>query len=160
MTIKKLNNGIFDLSKLKKHGKNKGKRVGRGIGSGLGKTAGRGHKGQKARTGVSINGFEGGQTPLYRRLPRRGFKNHMFKKSYVLLNFDRIEDWECCKKGDITKQMLVDCGFISNISIKIKLLGNGEVKKAFNIEVDAASASAIKKMEAIGGIVKLIGIKN
>jgi len=133
------------------------KRVGRGIGSGKGKTCGRGHKGQKARTGVSINGFEGGQNPLYRRLPKRGFTN-IFRAEIEIVNLGQIQkSIEAGKlKADvINKASLAEAGLIRRASSVVKLLGNGELKDSLKIDVDRASKSAIQAVESAKGIVTL-----
>ncbi|GAB3447944.1 50S ribosomal protein L15 [Insolitispirillum peregrinum] len=133
-------------------------RVGRGIGSGKGKTAGRGVKGQKSRTGVSINGFEGGQMPIYRRLPKRGFTN-IFRKSYVPMNLDRIQAAVDAGKfaagSTITAEALVAAGLVKSARDGIRLLGNGEIKVALTFEVAGASKSAIEAVEKAGGKVVL-----
>ena len=135
------------------------KRIGRGIGSGTGKTSGKGHKGQKARSGVSIKGFEGGQMPIHRRLPKRGFTN-INRIPYIVLNFDRIENLINDKKIDpnkiINSQTLLDLGIIKTMKSKIKLLAKGEIKTKIKIEVDAASTSAKNFVEKIGGSVTVI----
>lgn len=125
------------------------KRLGRGEGSGHGKTSGKGHKGQKARSGGGIPvGFEGGQMPLYRKLPRRGFNNYNFKKTFQLVNVGQIERVE----GDvINRESLVKAGLIRDNAEAVKLLGEGELTKAFTVEVDQVSASAQSKIEAAGG---------
>jgi large subunit ribosomal protein L15 len=136
----------------------KGRRVGRGEGSGKGKTCGSGQKGQKARTGVSINGFEGGQNPLYRRLPKRGFTN-IFATIYSEINVGQLQKFVDAGKLDaskvINKQTLVDAGILSNKSGLIKLLGQGELKNALMLEVDHASKSAIALVEKAKGKVVL-----
>ena len=138
--------------------KNK-KRLGRGIGSGTGKTSGKGHKGQKARSGVSIKGFEGGQMPIHRRLPKRGFTN-INRVSFTELNFSRIEELIDNKKVDIKKtinpQILLDLGIISSLNTKVKLLSKGEIKSKINIEVAAASSSAKQSVEKLGGSITFI----
>lgn len=125
------------------------KRLGRGEGSGHGKTSGKGHKGQKARSGGGIRiGFEGGQMPLYRKLPRRGFNNKDFKTTYQLVNAGDLEKLE----GDsVTRDALINAGLIRDNDEGVKLLGDGEVSKAFTVEVDKVSASAKSKIEAAGG---------
>ena len=132
---------------------NKRKRRGRGSGSGLGKTAGRGVKGQKSRSGVSINGFEGGQMPLYRRLPKRGFKNR-FKKKIQTINFATL-DALIKKYGlDITnirESELFDKKILSKSKGSLKLLNFGELKDKMNIEVSYASKNAIEKIQKFGG---------
>ena len=138
--------------------KNK-KRLGRGIGSGTGKTSGKGHKGQKARSGVSIKGFEGGQMPIHRRLPKRGFTN-INRVPFTELNFSRIEELIDNKKVDIKKtinpQILLDLGIISSLNTKVKLLSKGEIKSKINIEVAAASSSAKQSVEKLGGSITFI----
>ncbi len=119
----------------------KKKRVGRGTSSGTGKTCGRGHKGQKSRSGGTKGlHFEGGQTPLYRRLPKRGFKNYPFSKTYSVINVGDLNEFD----GDVTKETLEVVGLL-------KILGNGELTKALNVTADKFSASAKKKIEAAGG---------
>ena len=134
------------------------KRVGRGIGSGTGKTSGSGHKGQKARSGVSIYGFEGGQMPIHRRLPKRGFTN-IFRKKYVVLNIGALQAAVDAKKLDAKKTVDVDAlkaaGLVTNAKDGIRLLGNGEISAKLTIEVAGASASAIAAVEKAGGSVKL-----
>lgn len=128
-------------------------RRGRGHGSGNGKTAGFGHKGQKARSGAPRPGFEGGQMPLYRRLPKRGFKNPNAKE-IVAINvgaLDRFEDG-----AEINAVTLVESGLVKNVRDGIKILGNGEVTKKFTVRVNAVSASAKEKIEAAGGTVEVI----
>ena len=138
--------------------KNK-KRVGRGIGSGTGKTSGKGHKGQKARSGVSIKGFEGGQMPIHRRLPKRGFTN-INRVPYVVLNFNRIQslinDNKIDPKKIINHQTLLDWGIVKTLRSKIKLLAKGEIKTKINIEVAAASNSAKEIVEKVGGSITII----
>ena len=135
------------------------KRVGRGIGSGKGKTAGRGHKGAKARSGVSINGFEGGQMPLYRRLPKFGF-NNIFAKEYAELNLDRLQDAIDKKlidpKKELTSKDLFKAKVVRRKKDGIRLLGNGELKAKVNITVDGASKSAIAAVEKAGGKVTVV----
>jgi len=134
------------------------KRLGRGIGSGSGKTAGRGVKGQKARSGVAINGFEGGQMPLYRRLPKRGF-NNIFAKSYNIVSLGRIQTAIDAKKLDakeaVTLEALIKAGVIRRARDGVRLLADGELKAKVTIEVSGASKSAIEKVEKAGGSVKL-----
>ena len=132
-------------------------RVGRGIGSGKGKTSGRGVKGQKSRSGVAIKSFEGGQMPLYRRLPKRGF-NPISKKNIAILNLDKIQsyiDKKSVKTSDVlNSDLLKKLNLINKNSIKLKILGSGEIKDKINIEADLASKSAIKKLEKIGGSIQ------
>jgi large subunit ribosomal protein L15 len=134
------------------------KRLGRGIGSGLGKTSGRGVKGQKARSGVAIKGFEGGQMPLHRRLPKRGF-NNIFAKKYNEINLGRIQtaidDGRLDGKKPITIAALKGAGLIRRPKDGVRLLGHGELKSKLAFEITGASASAIKAVEAAGGSVKL-----
>jgi len=137
------------------------KRVGRGIGSGKGKTSGRGVKGQKARTGVSLNGFEGGQLPIYRRLPKRGFKN-IFRLEYTALNIGTldkaIEAGKLSADAEITEAALRDAGIVRQGKkfAGVRLLGQGEIKRAVKISVSGASATAIAAVEAAGGTVTLL----
>ena len=130
------------------------KRLGRGIGSGKGKTSGRGHKGQKSRSGVAIKSFEGGQMPLYRRLPKRGFKS-LKKKDTALINLSKIQQIIDKKKlltsTKINLQNLQKTKFINNKYKKLKLLGSGEIKDKFDIEVNFISKSAKEKIEKSGG---------
>jgi large subunit ribosomal protein L15 len=137
------------------------KRLGRGIGSGLGKTSGRGVKGQKARTGVAIKGFEGGQMPLHRRLPKRGF-NNIFAKKFNELNLGRIQaavdSGRLDGKKPITVEALKDAGLIRRAKDGVRLLGHGEIKSKLAFEVTGASGSAIKAVEAAGGTVTLKSI--
>tara|TARA_B100000003_G_scaffold142279_1_gene127786 strand:+ start:129 stop:581 length:453 start_codon:yes stop_codon:yes gene_type:complete len=129
-------------------------RVGRGIGSGKGKTSGRGVKGQKSRSGVAIKSFEGGQMPLYRRLPKRGF-NPIGKKNIAILNLNKIQsylDKKNIKSSDtLNSDLLKKLKLINKNSKKLKILGSGEIKVKINIEADLASKSAVEKLEKIGG---------
>ena len=133
-------------------------RVGRGIGSGKGKTSGRGVKGQKSRSGVAIKSFEGGQMPLYRRLPKRGF-NPISKNEIAILNLEKIQsfiDKKNIKPSDIlNSQILKKLKLINKNSKKLKILGTGEIKEKINIEADLVSKSALKKLEKIGGSIQL-----
>ena len=133
-------------------------RVGRGIGSGKGKTSGRGVKGQKSRSGVAIKSFEGGQMPLYRRLPKRGF-NSISKKEIAILNLEQIQsfiDKNNFKSSDLlNSELLKKLKLINKNSKKIKILGNGEIKEKINIEADLVSKSALKKLEKIGSSIQL-----
>ena len=135
----------------------KRKRRGRGSGSGLGKTAGRGVKGQKSRSGVSINGFEGGQMPLYRRLPKRGFKNK-FKKKIQTVNFNRLSEI-ISKYGidstNIKETELFDKKIFNKSKGDLKLLNSGDLKEMINIEISFATKNAIEKIEKLGGKIKL-----
>ena len=134
------------------------KRVGRGIGSGKGKTGGRGVKGQKARSGVAINGFEGGQMPLYRRLPKRGFKNP-FSKDFNTVSVARVQAAVDAKKLDpketVTAEALVKAGVIRRARDGVRLLGDGDIKSKLSFDVAGASKTAIEKVEKAGGSVKL-----
>lgn len=136
------------------------KRVGRGIGSGKGKTSGRGVKGQKARTGVSLNGFEGGQLPLYRRVPKRGFVNP-FRKDYAVLNLGTLEaalaDGRLPTGGTITEESLRAAGIVRAAKrfAGVRLLAKGEITRAVTIAVSGASAAAVAAIEAAGGRVEL-----
>jgi large subunit ribosomal protein L15 len=134
-------------------------RVGRGIGSGKGKTAGRGGKGQTARSGVRIKGFEGGQMPLHRRLPKRGF-NNIFKLDFAEINLDRLQQAIDAKLVDIketvTAESLVKTGVLRRAKDGLRLLGRGELKAKLNIEVYGASKSAIAAVEKAGGTVKIL----
>ncbi len=137
------------------------KRIGRGIGSGKGKTGGRGVKGQKARTGVSLNGFEGGQLPLYRRMPKRGFKNP-FKKEYATLNLGTLE--RALEEGrlpagvPLTETMLREAGVVrvANRLAGVRLLAKGELKRAVMLTVTGASAAAMAAVAAAGGAITLL----
>ena len=133
-------------------------RVGRGIGSGKGKTSGRGVKGQKSRSGVAIKSFEGGQMPLYRRLPKRGF-NPVSKDNIAILNLDKIQsyiDKKNIKTSDIlNSDLLKKLSLINKNSVKLKILGSGVIKDKINIEADLASKSAVEKLEKIGGSIQL-----
>ena len=135
------------------------KRVGRGIGSGKGKTSGRGGKGQTARSGVAINGFEGGQTPLHRRLPKRGFNNKIFQKDYKVVNLGRLQQaldaGKLKAEGAIDGKALVAAGILRRAGDGVRLLGKGALKAALTIEVAGASKAAIAAVEAAGGKVVL-----
>jgi large subunit ribosomal protein L15 len=130
------------------------KRVGRGIGSGKGKTAGRGHKGQKSRAGATVKGFEGGQMPLYRRVPKRGFTN-VFRKSYAEVNVGRLQEAIDAKKLDASKTIdskaLVASGVVRRVLDGVRLLAKGELNAKITIEVAGASKSAIELVEKAGG---------
>ena len=138
------------------------KRLGRGIGSGKGKTAGRGVKGQKARSGVAINGFEGGQMPLYRRLPKRGF-NNIFAKSYNAVSLARIQAAIDAKKLDakatVTAEALIKAGVIRRPLDGVRILSDGDLKAKLAFDVAGASKAAIEKIEKAGGSVKLPEMK-
>tara|TARA_E500000331_G_scaffold78117_1_gene73679 strand:+ start:1239 stop:1715 length:477 start_codon:yes stop_codon:yes gene_type:complete len=134
------------------------KRVGRGAGSGTGKTSGKGHKGQKSRAGATINGFEGGQMPIYRRLPKRGFKNP-FRKQYAIVNLGdvqkAIEDGRLEKDKEIDENSLRGAGLAGKKNLKIRLLANGDLKSKITIKVAGASRSAVVAVEEAGGAVIL-----
>ena len=148
---------MISLNNRKKINKSK-MRVGRGIASGKGKTSGRGVKGQKSRSGVAIKSFEGGQMPLYRRLPKRGF-NPIIKKNVAILNLDKIQsylDKKSINSSDtLNSELLKKLKLINKNSNKLKILGTGEIKVKINIEADLASKSAISKLEKIGGSIHL-----
>ena len=150
----KLNEIKDDLSSKKTR-----KRVGRGIGSGTGKTSGKGHKGQKSRAGVAIKGFEGGQMPLHRRLPKHGF-NNIFRKNYSIVNIGNIQGFidsgKINAKNKINANSLLDNGVVSKLKDGIKLLGNGNLKSKIDIEVSVASNKAIKAIESIGGSLSIL----
>jgi large subunit ribosomal protein L15 len=146
----------MNLSDLKppvgqKHSK---KRIGRGMGSGVGKTSGRGHKGARSVSGYSImRGFEGGQMPLHRRLPKRGFTN-IFKKQYAIINLGRLDTLE----GDtFTPDRLMELGAVRKIEEGVKVLGSGELKRAIHVSAHLFSKSAIEKIRAAGGTAEVIG---
>ena len=132
------------------------KRIGRGIGSGTGKASGKGHKGQKARSGVAIKGFEGGQMPIHRRLPKRGF-NNINRVPNVELNLEKIEKLIDTKVIDpkkvINHKTLMEIGLVKSENCKVKLLGKGEIKNKINIEVTSTSSAAKEMVEKIGGSV-------
>jgi large subunit ribosomal protein L15 len=134
------------------------KRLGRGIGSGSGKTAGRGVKGQKARSGVAVNGFEGGQMPLYRRLPKRGFKN-IFGKDFNIVSLARVQTAVDAGKLDASATVdlaaLIKAGVIRRAKDGVRLLSDGELKAKLSFDVAGASKAAIDKIEKAGGSVKL-----
>ena len=133
-------------------------RVGRGIGSGKGKTSGRGMKGKKSRSGVAIKSFEGGQMPLYRRLPKRGF-NSIRKINIARINLDKIQSFIDQKKinpnDKINSELLKKLKIINKNSQKLKILGNGEIKVKIDIEADLISKSAMKKLEKVGGLIQI-----
>ena len=136
-------------------------RVGRGIGSGLGKTAGRGHKGQKSRSGSGMKGFEGGQMPLYRRLPKRGFKNP-FSKKYSVVNIGALQKAIDRKKLNpgktISAEVLLAAGLIKRIGDGLRLLGNGELKTKVVVEAIGATKGALAGIEKAGGSINLIKV--
>ena len=128
-------------------------RRGRGHGSGNGKTAGKGHKGQKARSGAPRPGFEGGQLPLYRRLPKRGFTN-INSKEIVAIGVDRLNAFE--DGATVTVEALMDMGIVKNPKDGVKILGNGELTKKLDVKVNAFSKSAVEKIQAAGGKAEVI----
>ncbi|MFP6779655.1 MAG: 50S ribosomal protein L15 [Alphaproteobacteria bacterium] len=139
-----------------KHNK---KRVGRGIGSGKGKTSGKGHKGQKSRAGVAIKGFEGGQMPLHRRLPKHGF-NNIFRKEYTIIGLDDLQKAIDAGKIDdkkiINAKVLKENGVITRMKDGVKLLGNGSINSKIDIEVTTASRSAKKAIEKVSGKISIL----
>lgn len=136
------------------------RRVGHGIGSSKGKTGGRGVKGQKSRSGVAIKGFEGGQMPVYRRLPKRGFSNAMFTKNYQTVSLERLQTAIDAKKIDgkatITAALLVEAGVIRRAGDGVRILSDGEIKAKLTCEVAGASKAAIEKIEKAGGSVTIL----
>jgi large subunit ribosomal protein L15 len=134
----------------------KSKRLGRGIGSGLGKTSGKGHKGQLARSGGGVRvGFEGGQMPLIRRIPKRGFKNAEFKKAYSIVNVEALEMFE--NDTVVTAELLLESGVLSKIEeYGLKILGNGELTKKLTVKANKFTESAAKKIEGAGGKVEVL----
>lgn len=146
---------LHDLSPVPGSRKKK-KRLGQGLGSGHGKTAGKGHKGQKARAGASIGAnFEGGQMPLARRIPKRGFSNYRFATRYEIVNVADLEDrFEA--GAEVNAQVLSELRLISGSDKLVKILGVGEISKALTIKANAFSASAVKKIEAAGGKAEVI----
>ncbi|MEJ2313975.1 MAG: 50S ribosomal protein L15 [Nitrospirota bacterium] len=135
-------------------GRKKSRRVGRGPGSGRGKTAGKGHKGQNARSGGGVRvGFEGGQMPLQRRLPKRGFNNKKFATKYAVVN---VRDIERCGLEEVTPETLLEEGVIKSISDGLKVLGSGEITRKVNVKASAFSSSARKKIEEAGGTAEVI----
>ena len=146
------------LNSLNYKVKTKKIRLGRGIGSGKGKTSGRGHKGQKARSGIAIKSFEGGQMPLYRRLPKRGF-NPIKKSNIAIINLKQLQEF--ISKGKLNTKILINLNELKKNKIlknkinKIKLLGNGDIKDKINLEVDFISKSAKEKIEKNGSSIKL-----
>ena len=148
------------LNKLKSKTKKSKKRLGRGIGSSKGKTCGRGHKGQKSRSGVALKSFEGGQMPLYRRLPKRGFNSLVNKKDIAIINLSRIQEIITKQKNILDNKInlsnLQKSNLINKKHRKLKLLGAGDLKQKFDIEVNSISKSAREKIEKLGGKVTLI----
>ena len=148
----------MQLNSLVKNNKKK-IRVGRGIGSGKGKTSSRGHKGQKSRSGVAIKSFEGGQMPLYRRLPKRGFKS-LNKNNIAILNLSKIQSIiEKTKNGlknTLDLKILKEKNLINNKFLKLKILGSGELKKSIEISAHFASKQALSKIEKAGGKINIV----
>ncbi|KGA98297.1 50S ribosomal protein L15 [Alkalihalobacillus alcalophilus ATCC 27647 = CGMCC 1.3604] len=129
-------------------------RVGRGIGSGNGKTSGRGHKGQNSRSGGGVRpGFEGGQNPLYRRLPKRGFTNPT-RKEFTVVNLDTLNRFE--EGTEVTPELLIESGTVKNVKYGIKILGNGKIEKNLTVKANKFSASAVAAIEAAGGKTEVI----
>ena len=130
------------------------KRVGRGVGSGMGKTSTRGHKGQNARSGGGVRpGFEGGQNPLYRRLPKRGF-NNPFRKEYAIVNLEQLNKFE--DGAEVTPEILINAGIIKNPLAGIKVLGDGELTVKISVKANKFSKSAVEKITAAGGSTEVI----
>ena len=148
----------MELNRLVKNNKKK-IRVGRGIGSGKGKTSARGHKGQKSRSGVAIKSFEGGQMPLYRRLPKRGFKNFN-KKNIVILNLSKIQNIidknSVLLKNSLNLKILKDNKLVNKRYLKLKILGSGELKNNIEITADYASKQASEKINKVGGKLNIV----
>ena len=148
-------NNIVKIKTLKK-------RVGRGIGSGKGKTSGRGVKGQKSRSGVAIKSFEGGQMPLYRRLPKRGF-NPIKKEKIAIINLNQLQNFVNKKRIDTEQNINLDVlkktNIVSKTYSKFKILGNGTLNSKINIEADFSSISAKEKIEKLGGVLKIKNLK-
>ena len=146
----------MELNKLNDNdgAKSSKKRLGRGVGSGLGKTSGKGHKGQKSRSGVSIKGFEGGQMPIHRRLPKRGFNKHN-RKVYRILNLGDlqtvIDNGKIDIQKEINKSVILSTGIIKNLKDGIRILARGKITSKVNILVDGASKNAVKQVEKAGG---------
>lgn len=135
------------------------KRIGRGIGSGSGKTGGRGVKGQKSRSGVAVNGFEGGQMPIYRRLPKRGFKN-IFAKDFNIISLGRIQEavdaGKLAADAIVTVETLKQAGIVARVKDGVRLLADGALKVKMNFEIAGVSAAARAKVEKSGGSVKIL----
>ena len=146
----------MELNKLNDNdgAKSSKKRLGRGVGSGLGKTSGKGHKGQKSRSGVSIKGFEGGQMPIHRRLPKRGFNKHN-RKVYRILNLGDlqkvIDNGKIDIKKEINNSVILSSGIIKNLKDGIRILSRGKITSKVNILVDGASKNAIEQVKKVGG---------
>ena len=149
----------MELNSITYKVKSKKKRLGRGIGSGKGKTSGRGHKGQKSRSGVAIKSFEGGQMPLYRRLPKRGFKS-IKKNNTVIMNLQQLQVF--LDNNRVNKEQVINITelkkkkLVKNKYKKIKILGKGEIKDKINIELNFISKSAKEKIEKVGGSIAII----
>jgi len=148
----------MQLNSLVKNNKKK-IRVGRGIGSGKGKTSSRGHKGQKSRSGVAIKSFEGGQMPLYRRLPKRGFKS-LQKANIAILNLSKIQSMLDKTKNDLKNiidlKILKEKNLVNNKYLKLKILGSGDIKKNIDITANYASKQALEKVEKAGGKINIV----
>jgi len=146
----------MELNKLNDNdgAKSSKKRLGRGVGSGLGKTSGKGHKGQKSRSGVSIKGFEGGQMPIHRRLPKRGFNKHN-RKVYRILNLGDlqkvIDNGKIDIKKEINSSVILSSGVIKNLKDGIRILARGKITSKVNILVDGASKNAVEQVKKVGG---------
>lgn len=140
-----------------------GRRIGRGIGSGRGKTSGRGHKGAKSRSGSAIKGFEGGQMPIYRRLPKRGFKN-IFRKKYGILNIGRLQQAIDVGKIDaekpITEEVIVVAGLVRRLRAGVRLLAKGELTSKVELTISGASEAAVMSVEKAGGKVNLTNVSD
>jgi len=150
----------MELNKLASNNFKSKKRLGRGIGSSKGKTSGRGHKGQKSRSGVAIKSFEGGQMPLYRRLPKRGFNSRKNKKDLAIINLSKVQEIIQKQKSLLNSKInlsnLQKSKYINKKYKKLKLLGTGELKQKFDVEVNSISKSAKEKVEQAGGKVTLL----
>lgn len=145
---------LHDLKPSEGAKKRATKRVGRGIGSGLGKTSGKGHKGQNARSGGGVRpGFEGGQMPLFRRLPKRGFTN-VFAKEYSIVNIRDLDRFD--ENTVVTPELLLNEGLVKKLSDGVKILGDGDLKKKLTVKAHKFSKSAAEKIEAAGGKVEVI----
>lgn len=139
------------------------RRVGRGIGSSKGKTAGRGVKGQKSRSGVAIKGYEGGQMPIYRRLPKRGFSNAQFAKNYSTISVGKlqkaVDDKKLDAKKPVTVETLVEAGIVRRAGDGVRILSDGELKAKLDCQVAGASKAAVEKIEKAGGSVTVLAVK-
>lgn len=141
---------------IKTEGHKRRKRIGRGEGSGRGKTSGRGHKGQRSRSGFSLRpGFESGHVPLYRKLPKRGFSNHRFRTEYAIVN---VGDLARLDGETVTMETLVTAGLVRKSSLRLKVLGEGDVERAFHVTADKVSSGAREKIEKAGGSVTVTAI--